>query len=88
VQAVRGVGGGYRFAGNVHRITLLDVIQLFESLESELDLPEQVSPASAPVVAELKSITEEIDDLTQTVLDSITLDTALNSTRRRAAQLA
>lgn len=38
VQAVRG--GGYRFAGNINRTTLLDVIQLFETLESPLDLPE------------------------------------------------
>ncbi len=44
VQAVRGVGGGYRFAGNVRRTTLLDVIQLFEKLESELDMPNHGKP--------------------------------------------
>ena len=26
VRSVRGVGGGYQFAGNVRRVTLLDVI--------------------------------------------------------------
>ena len=36
VQAVRGAGGGYRFSGVVNRTTLLDVIELFESLESDL----------------------------------------------------
>jgi Rrf2 family protein len=82
VQAVRGVGGGYRFAGNVSRTTLLDVIQLFETLESELDVPNPRSRAGAPIVAELQSITHEIDDLTKAVLDTITLETALKSTRR------
>jgi len=87
VQAVRGVGGGYRFAGNVGRTTLLDVIQLFETLESELDVPEQWSRAGLPIVAELQSITGEIDDLTKAVLDTITLETALKGTRQRAAAL-
>jgi len=88
VQAVRGVGGGYRFAGNVSRTTLLDVIQLFETLESELDVPNPRSRAGAPIVAELQSITHEIDDLTKAVLDTITLETALKSTRRRTEAAA
>ncbi len=88
VQAVRGVGGGYRFAGNVSRTTLLDVIQLFETLESELDVPNHRSRAGAPIVAELQSITHEIDDLTKAVLDTITLETALKSTRRRTEAAA
>ena len=82
VQAVRGVGGGYRFAGNVNRTTLLDVIQLFETLESELDLP-RWNEAGAPIVRELQSITNEIDDLTKAVLDTITLATLLKSAGRR-----
>ena len=82
VQAVRGVGGGYRFAGNVNRTTLLDVIQMFETLESELDLP-RWNEAGAPIVMELQSITNEIDDLTKAVLDTITLATALKSAGKR-----
>jgi len=39
--------------------------------------------ARAGHVAELRSITEEIDDLTKAVLDTITLETALKSTRLR-----
>lgn len=85
VHAVRGAGGGYKFAGTTNRTTLLDVIQLFETLESELDLPEHRSQAGIPIVEELKSITREIDELTMAVLDTITLETALNSTRLRAA---
>ena len=87
-RTVRGVGGGYRFAGNVSRTTLLDVIQLFETLESELDVPNARSRAGSPVVAELQSITREIDDLTKAVLDTITLETALKGTRRRAEAAA
>jgi len=30
VESARGVGGGYRFAANARRLTLMDVIQLFE----------------------------------------------------------
>ncbi len=88
VQAVRGVGGGYRFAGNVSRTTLLDVIQLFETLESELDIPNHWQQAGEPIVAELQSITKEIDNLTKAVLDTITLATALKSSSQRAQPAA
>jgi Rrf2 family protein len=84
VQAVRGAGGGYRFTGVVNRTTLLDVIELFETLESELDTPLPKGQAGKAIIEELQSITREIDDLTKAVLDTITLETALNSSRRRA----
>lgn len=32
VVSVRGAGGGYRFAGNARRTTLLDVINIFEDI--------------------------------------------------------
>jgi Rrf2 family nitric oxide-sensitive transcriptional repressor len=84
VTAMRGAGGGYRFAGNVNRMTLLDIIQLFEKLESELDMPNYREHAGDPIVAELQNISDEIDELTKAVLDTITLATALKSTRQRA----
>ena len=82
-QAMRGAGGGYRFAGNVNRTTLLDVIQLFEKMDSELDMPNNWSHASDPIVTELQCISNEIDNLTKAVLDTITLATALKNTRHR-----
>lgn len=85
VQAVRGVGGGYRFSGNIGRTTLLDVIQLFETLESDLDLPNHWNEPENPVVSELQRISREIDELTKAVLDTVTLKTALRSTLQRAA---
>jgi Rrf2 family protein len=88
VQAVRGAGGGYRFTGIVNRTTLLDVIELFETLESDLDAPGPRNRAGEAIIEELQSITREIDDLTRAVLDTITLETALNSARLRARTAA
>lgn len=80
VQAVRGVGGGYRFAGNVNRTTLLQVIELYEPLESTIEVPPGAA-AGHGVAAELQRIGAEIDELTRSVLDSITLKTALAQAR-------
>src|SRR5512133_3166778 len=33
VEALRGAGGGYRFRGNAKRVTLLDIVRLFEDVE-------------------------------------------------------
>ncbi len=83
VQAVRGAGGGYRFTGVVNRTTLLDVIELFEMLESDFDTPSPADNAGGAVIDELQSILHEIDNLTKAVLDTITLETALNSSNQR-----
>ncbi len=85
VQAVRGVGGGYRFAGNINRTTLLDVIELFERLDTELDVPAGPRVEALPIVAELQTISSEIDDLARSVLESITLKTALAHAHERTA---
>ncbi|MCR6630650.1 MAG: Rrf2 family transcriptional regulator [Magnetospirillum sp.] len=39
IEAVRGAGGGYRFVGDAHRTTLMDVVALFEPVESD-DAPQ------------------------------------------------
>lgn len=85
IQAVRGVGGGYRFAGNPGRTTLLEVIRLFEPMESTLELTGATGTAATPVIAELRSIAGEIDELTRAILDTITLRTLLNAIERRAS---
>lgn len=87
-QAVRGVGGGYTFSGNVKRTTLLDVIMLFENLESVLDIPSECISAERPIVAELQAITNEIDNLTKVVLETITLETACKSALQRSLAAA
>jgi len=77
IESVRGVGGGYRFAGNVRRTTLWDVIHEFESLESEIDTPEELSENAEIVITGLDDVNSEIDGLIRSTLDSITLKTLL-----------
>jgi len=77
IESVRGVGGGYRFAGNVRRTTLWDVIHEFESLESEIDTPDKLSARAEIVIGGLDSVNSEIDGLIHSTLDSITLKTLL-----------
>ncbi len=77
IESVRGVGGGYRFAGSVRRTTLWDVIHEFESLESDIDTPDRLPGNAEIVVSGLDSVMNEIDGLNRATLDSITLKTLL-----------
>jgi len=51
VESVRGVGGGYRFAGNARRLTLMDIIQLFE----DFDAPGAEQQAARPAPRDKRS---------------------------------
>jgi Rrf2 family protein len=77
IESVRGVGGGYRFAGNLRRTTLWDVIHEFESLESDIESPDELSGNAEVVISGLDSVMNEIDELNRATLDSITLKTLL-----------
>ena len=77
IESVRGVGGGYRFAGSLRRTTLWDVIHEFESLESDIDTPDELSGNAEIVISGLDSVMNEIDGLNRATLDSITLKTLL-----------
>jgi len=77
IESVRGVGGGYRFSGNVRRTTLWDVIHQFESLESGIDTPDELRGTAGIVVSGLGVVMNEIDGLNRATLDSITLKTLL-----------
>jgi Rrf2 family protein len=71
VESVRGVGGGYRFAGNAHRLTLMDVISRFEEI-----LPaDNDSAENTPVGQALASVLSEIDEIAKASMRSITLAT-------------
>ncbi len=72
VESARGVGGGYRFAGNAKRLTLMDVIALFEDIGSG-SLPE----GSTEVERALATVLSEIDENARATFGSITLDTML-----------
>ena len=77
IESVRGVGGGYRFSGNVRRTTLWDVIHELESLESGIDTPDELAGTAGIVVSGLGVVMNEIDGLNRSTLDSITLKTLL-----------
>ena len=87
VQAVRGVGGGYRFSGNVNRTTVLEVIELFEKFEADNAFAKSRLLPGNRIMAELQMLSDEVDDLTRAVLDTITLKTVLsNASRIRFAE--
>jgi Rrf2 family protein len=95
VSAVRGVGGGYRFSGNIKRVTLMDVIELFEDISA----PQRSSvrgarraakrgargAGAAPFEVEgaIGVVLSEIDEIARATFRSITLATLLKLVERR-----
>ena len=92
VSAVRGVGGGYRFSGNIKRVTLMDVIELFEDISA----PQSSGPrspgrrgkpdtgtAAIEVEQALGQGLAEIDEIARATFRSITLATMLKLVERR-----
>ncbi|MBF0166501.1 MAG: Rrf2 family transcriptional regulator [Alphaproteobacteria bacterium] len=76
VEAVRGAGGGYRFSGNAKRTTLLDVIRLFETVETVSAGEREPGDETAEGLA-LTQVTMEIEAIERATFNSITLDTML-----------
>ncbi len=74
VRSVRGAGGGYAFVGNPKRTTLLDVIELFETLDETQSATHDPGLATDAGQA-LKSVLGEIDEMTRATLNSITIST-------------
>lgn len=81
VESVRGAGGGYRFAGNARRLTLLDVIRLFEDLAQAS--PRREPGESTPVGIALRAVQSEIDEIAKATFGSITLATMLRLIERQ-----
>lgn len=82
VESVRGVGGGYRFIGNARRLTLLNVIVLFEDPAQEL----QAAPEEASATHDaLARVFAEIDQIALATLGSVTIATLLKDIGRTAA---
>ena len=82
VRSVRGAGGGYQFAGNARRTTLLDVAQLFEELSSVE--PDSGAADTMPEEQALREVLHEIDDIARATLGSITIATMRKLVDRRA----
>jgi Rrf2 family protein len=76
VEAVRGAGGGYRFSGNDRRVTLLDVVQLFEDVRHPARGPREPG-APTPAGRALARVLDEIGEITRATLGSVTIATLL-----------
>ncbi len=80
VQSVRGVGGGYRFAANARRLTLLDVISRFEDVGSGSTDRNGRTPADRAI----SRVLGEIDEMAKATLKSVTLATLLRLMQQKA----
>jgi len=79
VDAARGAHGGYRFAGNARRVTLMDVIALFEDIAGP---PPRARRARRPAERALDQVLAEIDQTARATCGSVTLDTMLKLVAR------
>lgn len=76
VRGDRGASGGYRFTGNRRRTTLMDIVALFEP-----------APGARPtepgedtdIGAALQRVLQEIDEIAEATLRSISLETLLKT---------
>lgn len=77
LHGARGAGGGYRFAGNPKRITLMDVIELFEDIGTPRTRSRREEERA------LAEILAEVDETAKATFRSVTLDTMLKLISRR-----
>lgn len=82
VESTRGAGGGCSFIGDARKITLYDIIRLFE--DDWLTPPNSVDEAPTDVSAELLRVLGEVDRITAATLQSVTLQTIINNAERAA----
>lgn len=84
VESVRGAGGGYRFTGNARRLTLMDIIQMFEEF-APMAGERGAADAATPVDRALGAVLAEIDENAKATFSSITLATMLRLIERQQA---
>jgi len=74
VQAERGASGGYRFAGNRRRVTLMDIVALFEPAPGR----RAKEPGEDTAIGgALQRVLQEIDEIAEATLRSVSLETML-----------
>lgn len=79
VHSVRGAGGGFRFTGNARRVTLMDIIALFEPVGE--DRRGGSEPGEETDIGRaLGRVLSEIDATAEATLRSITIATCLKLT--------
>jgi Rrf2 family nitric oxide-sensitive transcriptional repressor len=80
VASARGPGGGFTFCGNAKRLTLYDIICLFET-----GWPNEENGDTDPVnplAGELSRVLHEVDRITSATLRSVTVQTIIDNARR------
>ena len=82
LESTRGVGGGYRFGASAKRLTLMDIIELFEDIGDRSNRSRQPG-ASTEVGRGLGVVLAEIDEIAKATFRSITVDTMLKLIERR-----
>lgn len=80
LSAVRGAGGGYRFTGNPKRVTLADVIGLFEKIGA---VQRPANRRRRDEQEALEEIFADIDENAKATFHSITLATMVKLIARR-----
>ncbi len=83
VEATRGAGGGYRFSANAKRITLYQLVEMFEDIAATRSARPEAGDGS-DVGRALGRVMAEIDDIAVSTLKSITLTTLLKIVERQA----
>ena len=76
IESTRGVGGGYRFRANARRLTLMDVVDLFEDIGARTGAGRDPA-GSTDVGRALGVVLAEIDDIAKATFRSITIGTML-----------
>ena len=78
VQGGRGAAGGYRFTGNRRRVTLMDIVALFEPAPGR----RAAEPGEETDIGRaLQRVLVEIDEIAEATLRSISLETMLKPRR-------
>ncbi len=88
LEATPGVGGGYRFVGNGKRLTLMDVISLFEDLTLKPTTPGGEREFATGVGRLLDQVLTEIDATARAAFNSITIATTLKLIERNQRRAA
>ena len=86
LESSRGVGGGYRFSGNAKRVTLMDIIDLFEDMI--VDPGGNRKENATGVELAIAQVLTEIDETAKAVFKSITIATMIGLIERQGKSVS